>query len=278
MATVLSQDDIDELNALRKVFDYSSAVQRVEDYGKWVFTAVASITALGAGLSNSAFKVLSGPGKLCFAFAIVLAGISLASAALLLAPQWLAVNRWSRDSMRNGLILQFQRRRVLTMIAGYSLGLALVLAGLAPALSSLYPPTPAITKLAYSYSKGALDITLSLANVAPNSDAVLEIIKIDNQMKNVPVAKLILHADESGAANRAIQISAPAGTYQLSYSCRTASGQKCSTQPEIVMVSNPGETTKTDARSIEPQLSNASAQKAATHPKNPKAKKQGENK
>ncbi|HLW54976.1 MAG TPA: hypothetical protein VKW06_19230 [Candidatus Angelobacter sp.] len=234
MATQMSTDDLQELADLRKVFDYNTSLQRVQDYGKWIFTAIASITALGAGLSNSAFRSLTTPGKLCFGLAIILSGVSLASSALLLAPQWLAVNRWSRDSMREALASQFKNRHRFTVVAAYSLAGALVLAGIAPAISTLCLPGATFSKLSYAYSKGTLEVSLALTHMAPDSNASFEIARADDPQKPVTVAQIALRTDESGTATRTIQISVPAGSYRLDYSCKTADGGDCPSKPEVV--------------------------------------------
>ncbi len=259
MPRQLSSDDLAELKALRQVFDYGTSLKRLEDYGKWIFTAVASITALGAGFSNSSFKGLSGPGKIVFAVAIIFAGTSLSSASLLLSPKWQTVNRWSRDSLRNALFAQFKRRRRSAIAAGVFLSLALVLAGIAPGVSALFPTQPSISRLSYAFSKGTLEITLSLANVAPDSDAALMVDRVDNQNQSRSVARVVLHADQSGIASRTIQISAVPATYKLLYSCRTPNGQDFQSKPETLIIS--AQTEKEPSSSPSPKTP-ASGQKA----------------
>jgi hypothetical protein len=267
MSSQLSSDDLEELKALRQVFDYSASLKRLEDYGKWVFTAVASITALGAGFSNSAFKTLTRPGKTIFALALILAGASLSSAALLLSPQWQTVNRWSRDSMRAALAVQFRHRHIYTVAAGLLLSLALVLAGIAPAVSAFLSGQPTTPKLSYAYSKGTFEITLSLAGVAPDSDATLSVVRVENQDPEVPVAKVLLHSDQSGAGTRTFQFSGAPGTYRLTYSCRTADGKEYVSHPEEVTVNGVAD------------KSNASAGSAPQAPASgPKAKQVQEDK
>jgi hypothetical protein len=236
MANQLTPDDLDELKALRQVFDYSASLKRLEDYGKWVFAAVASIATLGAGFSNVAFKTLNGPAKVIFVIAVIMAGVSLSSAALLLLPQWQAVNRWSRDSMRNALQMQFKNRRIYTGTAGLLLSSALVLAGIAPAVSALFPDCPAVSKLSYVSSKGNLEVTLSLARVAPDSDATLTIERVDSQKARIPVARAELHVDQSGVGTRTIQVSTVPGTYELSYTCKASDGKQFQSAPEVLTI------------------------------------------
>src|SRR5258708_11048147 len=208
MAKQLSPDDLEELKGLRQVFDYSASLKRLEDYGKWVFAAVASIGKLGAGFSNAVIKTLNGPAKVIFAISVILAGVSLSCAATLLLPQWHAVNRWSRDSMRNALQAQFKNRRIYTATAGFLLSLALVLAAIAPAVSVLHADRPALSKLSYAFSKGTLEVTLSLMRVAPDSYATITIERLEPPQVKTLVAKAELHVDQSGGCTRSIQVAA----------------------------------------------------------------------
>jgi hypothetical protein len=79
---------------------------------------------------------LSGWGELAFVLAVVAAGVSLAAAALSVAPKWVKFNPYSRDSMRGAVQEIYSRRRNLLKVAAWAFAAAIVLAGISPLLST----------------------------------------------------------------------------------------------------------------------------------------------
>ena len=69
--------------------DPNAGFDRLDSYGKWLFTSAAVIGSLGAGFSNSAFSKLRGAGIWLFAFASLAPGLSLVAASRSVAPHWI---------------------------------------------------------------------------------------------------------------------------------------------------------------------------------------------
>jgi hypothetical protein len=114
----VSQEEKEEFASLRAIFDPQSALTRMDSYGKWLFGSAAVVGSLGAGLSNTAFSKLRGPGIWLFAVAIVALGCCLVSASLSIAPHWAKAQVNDLNSLRRAVGYQFRvRQRQLTASA-----------------------------------------------------------------------------------------------------------------------------------------------------------------
>jgi hypothetical protein len=133
----VSADELKQLSDLRESLKPEASWNRLDAFGKWIFSAVATVGVLGAGFSNSAFQQLSIGGKAAFSLAIALVGLALALTVRGLTPQLMSVSTSSIDSMRDAISGHIRRRQRALEWAGILLGFALVLASFAPMLSSV---------------------------------------------------------------------------------------------------------------------------------------------
>lgn len=186
----VSNTEIAQLNELKALFKPEVGMKRVEDFAKWLFGGTTIIATLGAGLSNVVFGQLVGYGKLVFSLAILFFGLSLACAAVCLAPKWVDVNLNSRDLMQLGVIEKFKYQRGFLIIATVSFSFALLLAALAPFVSSLSDwPKPSPVRVSITYSmeaQGKFEAQLSGAGLMPYGSVEIEL-KTDP-----PVTKMIM--------------------------------------------------------------------------------------
>jgi hypothetical protein len=217
MPRALTADDQQELKAYRDYFDPKRSAESVDTYGKWIFTAVASITALGSGLSNTAFQALDAHGRLVFGLAVIAAGISLASSVLLLTPQLSNVNRWSMDSMRTAIDHINQSRRVYVIVAGWTLALALVLAAVAPIVTAYYPAAFPEPEVQYSLSANKLTVTAALSGLLPKSNVLIEVRRVSPSPETT-LGQATLAASDKGVAKATIEAPlSKSGKVRISY-------------------------------------------------------------
>src|SRR5262249_4435075 len=126
--------DRKQLEDLRSLFKPDQGLKHLDDFAKWLFATTAIVGTLGAAFSNKAFDELTGIGKVTFAFAVVALGVSLAAAALSVAPKWVTFNPYSRDSMSSAIQQIYSRRRLFLYIAAPAFATALILAAVSPLL------------------------------------------------------------------------------------------------------------------------------------------------
>jgi hypothetical protein len=227
MPRVLTPDDQQELKTLRDFFDPQKSAERLDSYGKWIFTAVASITALGTGLSNAAFQNLDSHGKPVYGLAVVLGGISLASAALLLTPQLSDVNRWSMDSMRAAIDHGNKNRRVYVIVASWTLALALVLAAIAPLVTSHYTAravAPSDPDVQYSLAGNKLTVTISLSGLLTGSKVTAEVMRVAPAPESL-LGRAVVPATDQGIAKTTIEVTlASGGSLRIKYTATNKDG------------------------------------------------------
>jgi hypothetical protein len=147
----ISPGEIERMKELQSFFNPEVGLKRLEDFAKWLFTAVAAVGVLGAAFSNAAFAGLERWGKTLFAAAIVAAGVSLAGAALSLNPRWVVANLSSRDSMTQAVAEAYRARRMPLTLAASGFVVALLMAAAAPITSYLTEPTPPRSRVTYSW-------------------------------------------------------------------------------------------------------------------------------
>jgi hypothetical protein len=220
MPRVLTPDDQQELKTLRDFFDPQKSADRLDSYGKWIFTAVASITALGTGLSNTAFQNLHSWGKIIYGFAVLAGGISLAAAALLLTPQLSNVNRWSMDSMLTAIDHVNKNRRTYVLSASWTLALALGLAAFAPIVSARHSSeaiVPTDPEIIYSFAGNKISVTASLSGLLSGSNVSVEVKRIAPSPEAL-LGRAVIRVNEKGVAKTTIDVVLlNGGTLQISY-------------------------------------------------------------
>jgi len=169
-----------EMASLRTVFDPKAALDRVDTYGKWLFTSAAVVGSLGAGLSNAAFTKLHGPSTWLFATAVLSLGVCLIFASASLAPQWVDANYYQLDSMRGAVNKQFAKRQFRLTSASIFFALALFLAAIAPLVS--LSPIKSEPSIHYSIDeKGGLDASLEASDLQAGTVVGLRLESADSK-------------------------------------------------------------------------------------------------
>jgi len=138
-ARLLSPAQIQQLSDLQAFFKPGASLQRIDDFSKWIFASTTIVGTLGAAFSNTAFHALVGVGRVFFAVAVLLIGLSLSWATVALVPRWKYANPASMESMLAAVDQNIKARKRPLQVAAACFALALVLAGTAP-FASLIPP------------------------------------------------------------------------------------------------------------------------------------------
>ena len=182
-----------EFDSLRAVFDTKTALDRVDSYGKWLFTSAAIVGSLGAGLSNTSFAKLRGAGIWSFALAVVALGACLVAASRSLAPQWVEVKLTDLTSLRDAANTQFRNRHRLLTAAAFFFALALTLAALSPVISLVAGAK--VPSIHYALDdKGVLDGGVETSNLESGTVVRLRV-EVDGKAQ-MPVG--VATPDETG--------------------------------------------------------------------------------
>ena len=205
MSRILGPDELKRFQALQDFFAVDPTAKRIEDFGKWVFTAVATVATLGTGYSLYGYQTLTDTAKLVYAVAMICVGLSLACAVKVLTPEFLKINLNSLQSFDSEFSRSIKSRRAGTIAAGFFLALAFVVAGFVP-VSSVFFPTPPGSSLSYSYDGKQLTIKLTLKDLNPGSEGRFEVTKVltDQNKVSRTVTFFADHfiADPNGKADR----------------------------------------------------------------------------
>jgi hypothetical protein len=201
---IVSQEQKSEFDSLREVFDPKAGIDRLDSYGKWLFTSAAIIGSLGAGLSNSAFSKLHGAGVWLFAFAVLALGFSLVAASRSIAPHWINALLNDLVSLRHAVEEQFKARRRQLSVAAGLFAFALVLAALSP-IASLFGQNR-ITVVHYSVDeKGTFDAGLEGSNLKPGT--LIELRLETRSSPPIALPRAASTADPDGQLRLAIKLS-----------------------------------------------------------------------
>ena len=210
----VSDEELKQLADLQAIFKPAEALNRVDEFAKWIFSSVAVVGTLGVGFSAFAFPKLVGAGQVFMALAILLTGISLFSSVLALRPQWIPANLSSRTALINAVNLNLHRRRLPLQVAAALFGLSLVLAAAAPLVSVIVRPLgPQHVMLAYEWkADGKLSGQLTGVGLEPYSPVEVGV----ETSSPVPVEQLRVRkiADATGKAEANVELPNPfpAGT------------------------------------------------------------------
>lgn len=201
---VVSQEEKAEFDSLRAIFDPKTGLDRLDSYGKWLFTSAAIVGSLGAGLSNSAFSKLRSAGVWLFAFAILALGFCLVAASRSIAPHWINALLNDLASLRCAVGQQFKTRRRQLAVAAGLFAFALVLAALSP-IASLVGQNR-LPVVHYSVDeKGAFEAGLEASNLKPGTMIELRLETRSNATIALPRAAST--ADLDGQLKVAIKLS-----------------------------------------------------------------------
>jgi len=186
----VSPAEIEQMVELQKIFKPEAGMKRLEDFAKWLFGSTTIIATLGTGFSWITIANLNNTGKFFFGLALILVGISLALAALSLAPFWVTINPNSRDSMNDAVEKQFSYRRARIKSASVCFATGLVFAAFAPlspafiSYLGIYNPNTMITYNLDADGKFAANYTAS--GLRPRS-----YVEVELQAEN-PHTKMIM--------------------------------------------------------------------------------------
>jgi len=201
----VSQADQEEIKALRARLGPAKSLETIDTFAKWMFSSVAVVGTLGTAFSLLQLDSLSDNAQTLFALAVVLAGVSLTLAALVAAPQAGNYNPNSLTSMRAALTRGLRRRFYLITAAALTFATAILLASLAPILST--KAGSGRTLHGYSYAltpDGKFTVTYNLSRAKPFTRA-----RISASM-SAPVAgrgppRSVVAVDSRGRGTLALQ-------------------------------------------------------------------------
>jgi hypothetical protein len=209
MSRILGPDEVTRLQALQAFFAPDATAKRVEDFGKWVFSAVATVGTLGTGFAVFGSSSLNDRSRLVYAVAMLFVGISLACAVMVLTPAFLKINPNSLQSLNFEFSRSIKNRRGWTISAGVFLVFAFIAAGIVPACSIKFSPPPAqFPGLSYTFESSKLTIRLVLKDLKPGSDASIDVTKVMTDANKVDHTLTVfedqLRADANGKLERNI--------------------------------------------------------------------------
>jgi hypothetical protein len=141
--TLVGAEEAAERKAIRERLSPVRGLDTMETFDKWLFATVAVVGTLGTAFSLLDAGSLSGDAQTAFGVAVALTGVSLACAALALAPRRASFDRESPDSMREAIRKTSRVRFWSLSVAAVAFAAALVLAGLAPLISDRSRARPA---------------------------------------------------------------------------------------------------------------------------------------
>jgi hypothetical protein len=209
-ARPLSDAEVKQLQSLQAVFDPAAAFKRIDDFAKWIFGSIAVVGTLGAGFSNSAFSNLGPCGKVLFAIAILLIGLSLYFVTRTLEPRWVHANTSSRESMLAAVDSNLRARKAPLLTAATLFATSIVFAAFAP-LSSLLcsaSKSPAEPRVQLGFeikSDGKTTGQLSASGMKPFTP--IELTFVTQTLSALPLAPVAhKYADEHGQATLAADL------------------------------------------------------------------------
>ena len=169
-----TSSDQQELTALRALFDAKPAMDRLDSYGKWLFSSAAIVGSLGAGLSNTSLSKLRGYGIFSFALAILVLGVCLIAASMSIAPHWEEVRLADLGNLRKAVQDQFVQRRKALNVAAVAFVVALILATLSPLISLISSKSAPVMHYTIN-DKGELDAGLEATGLDPGTAIQLQL-------------------------------------------------------------------------------------------------------
>ncbi len=207
MSRILGPDEVTRLQALQAFFAPDATAKRIEDFGTWVFGAVATVGALGTGFALLGFTTLPDAAKLVYAVSMLFVGLSLGCAVRVLTPEFLRINTNSLQSLETEFARSIKSRRGWTIASGVLLAISFVIAGVVPAFSvKLSPPPAQPSCIGYTYESSKLTIKFSLRDIKPGSDVTIDITKVVTDANKMAHTETVfedqLQADANGKLER----------------------------------------------------------------------------
>jgi hypothetical protein len=187
MSRVLNPDEVTRLQELQEYFAVAATAKRLDDFAKWVFSAVTLVATLGTGFAMFSNQSLRPEAKVMFGIAMVLVGLSLGCAVMMLAPAFPQIKLGSPSDLNDKFSTALKGRRKWTFAAAIFLSLAFLVAGLSPALSAItsQPQSTAghAVNLTYSLVGKKVTIVLQLQALQAGSPVSLKVSKMTKDPK-----------------------------------------------------------------------------------------------
>ena len=185
----MSADDVSLFERFRGNFLPDTRIATYDNFAKWLFGLTATVGALGAGLSNTAFSKLTGLGIVAYGIAVLLSGAGLAAATFALSIDLPDANWDSLDAMFKAMKDPLNEKRLMIRAASILLALALVAASAAPLISLFsHGANPPSLGLTYAFASGAVEAEFTKERVKSGSVISLRISSTDTSQKEVLLA------------------------------------------------------------------------------------------
>ncbi|HEY0759816.1 MAG TPA: hypothetical protein VGD59_11220 [Acidisarcina sp.] len=260
MPGVLSPDELKRYTDLQDYFNVPSSARRLDDYAKWIFTAVTLVATLATGFALFGAQTLSPAGRVAYGVAMLFVGLSLGCAVMILTPAFPTLRLGSPGDLNDKFSITIRARRKWTLGAAACLSLAFIAAGTVPGISALHqaPPAPIhpLSSFSYSFLANKLTVAIHLDRLQPASPVTLE---IDSLLPDpvqpapakpapgppplVPPKKQLIFidhllADEHGRADRSIALEKSAfAPLSITYSGTLDTGKPFSTSESLQLAS-----------------------------------------
>jgi len=272
MSRILNPDEVKRFLSLQEYFSVDQTAKRLEDFGKWIFTAVTTVATLATGFSLSKAAEFTFAAKVDYAIAMVFVGLSLASAVAILTPGFTVLKLGSPQSLNAEFSASIRSRRGWILASAIFLSTAFVVAAIAPATAALFQPAPAHQEtLTYSVTEKSFSVKLHVEGLAPGSAAKLEIDRRTPATSEKPFADALSFrvegtADEKGIFHPTAD-ALPLTTFEpivISYKAVSSNGKPISPPPTVVTLAKPQESQKQNSN--EPPAGSRSPTAAAPPP------------
>ncbi|HEY0794530.1 MAG TPA: hypothetical protein VGD64_02005 [Acidisarcina sp.] len=192
----LSPDEVEILKKYRDLSMPAAQLAGLDEFAKWLFSSISVIGTLAAGFSTVAVKSFSTRSAVIFFIAISLTGLSLFLAVCLRTIQPKKANYQSLDDMlqKDGEALKW--KQICAVGAGAIFALAVLVSGLSPLASVIFPTNPQ-SSLLYSYGKEGLKASASF-KTAPHTESEMKLIAQKTSDKNTVESLLSAQTVSSG--------------------------------------------------------------------------------
>jgi hypothetical protein len=193
-----SPEKVQRVAQYQAYFGVIAAMQRTDDYAKWIFGGATTVAGVAALFSFTRTAGLGTSGRFVFGAAILCLCVALACSARALAPSWSRIKPDSYESMARALAMALAQRRWNLRTSAAFFAACLGLAGLAPLVDFLHATKPAVT-LSYEFRGATLDASVKATDV-PDGWARLELLQAGRL-----IASSYGTPDASGAATVALK-------------------------------------------------------------------------
>jgi hypothetical protein len=209
----LPPDDVELLKKYRDIVMPAARLAGYDDFAKWLFTLTAVIGTLGAAFSNAALKGLNGYGVTFFFLAVMATALSLALAVIQRSIDIPKLNWHSLDDMLQKTERALRIKRTMAWFAGALFAAAIILAGLAPLLTT--PPHQSLSNsISYSFGKDGVHVTAILGPLR-GVESELDIVAQSESGQTLIAAQRSAPDSNDGVKLDVTSVSIPNGTIAL---------------------------------------------------------------